>query len=231
MKLKWEVEFEEDLEFVKGAPFRLFYKFHSGTHVLFEELGKHANKGGLHECPNCGACKESVEHVLFGYRLYDTQRQNFLITWSKFFFQTHLKPFWYSSTFKEAVFCLGEKQDMLVNDECSSWYNRVGNYCCQSGTEENKFYLGMGHHSRPVRPTPLPSVTNDTVYYGGWVRVIYFLSTSCGCVMRSRYLQLVLPFALICHWVPFLHSCWWWLKIQRDPAYEGPQFFIPCQEI
>ena len=28
----------------------------------------------------------------------------------------------------KAVFCLGEKQGMLVNDECSSWYNRVGNF-------------------------------------------------------------------------------------------------------
>ena len=25
------------------------------------------------------------------------------------------------------AFCLGEKQGMLVNDERSSWYNRVGN--------------------------------------------------------------------------------------------------------
>ena len=25
----------------------------------------HVSKDGLQECPNCGDCKESVEHVLF----------------------------------------------------------------------------------------------------------------------------------------------------------------------
>ena len=34
--------------------------------------------GGSQECPNCGACMESVEHVLFECASYDSQRQNFL---------------------------------------------------------------------------------------------------------------------------------------------------------
>ena len=28
----------------------------------------------------------------------------------------------------KTAFCLGEKQGMLANDECSSWYNRVGDF-------------------------------------------------------------------------------------------------------
>ena len=28
----------------------------------------------------------------------------------------------------KTAFCLGEKEDTLVNDECSSWYKRVGNF-------------------------------------------------------------------------------------------------------
>ena len=32
---------------------------------------------GSQECPNCGACKESVEHVLFECASYDSQRPNF----------------------------------------------------------------------------------------------------------------------------------------------------------
>ena len=28
---------------------------------------------GSQECPNCGACKESVEHVLFECASYDSQ--------------------------------------------------------------------------------------------------------------------------------------------------------------
>ena len=34
---------------------RLFLKICAGTRGLFADLGRHANKGGLQECPNCGA--------------------------------------------------------------------------------------------------------------------------------------------------------------------------------
>ena len=49
---------------MKEVPSRLFLKFRSGTNGLLEELGRHDKGGGLQECPNCRACKESVEHVL-----------------------------------------------------------------------------------------------------------------------------------------------------------------------
>ena len=38
------------------------------------------------------------------------------------------KGFNHSSIFDKVAFCLGEKQGMLINGECSSWYNRVGNF-------------------------------------------------------------------------------------------------------
>ena len=38
------------------------------------------------------------------------------------------EAFIHGSIFDKAVFCLVEKQDMLVNDECSSWYNKVGDF-------------------------------------------------------------------------------------------------------
>ena len=43
----------------------MFLKFRSGTHGLLEELGRHDKMCGSQKCPNCGACKESLEHVLF----------------------------------------------------------------------------------------------------------------------------------------------------------------------
>ena len=46
-ELKHGVGFEEYLRYVKGPPSRLFFKFCSGTHGLFEELGRHAKRGGL----------------------------------------------------------------------------------------------------------------------------------------------------------------------------------------
>ena len=33
--------------------------------------------------------------------------------------------FIHCSVFNKMIFCLGEKQGMIVNDDCSSWYNRV----------------------------------------------------------------------------------------------------------
>ena len=36
-----------------------------------------SKRGGSQECPNCGACKESVEHVLSECASYDSQRQLF----------------------------------------------------------------------------------------------------------------------------------------------------------
>ena len=38
------------------------------------------------------------------------------------------EAFIHGSIFDKAVFCLGEKQGMLVNDECTSWYNKVGDF-------------------------------------------------------------------------------------------------------
>ena len=47
-ELKREVGFEEYLQHVKVPSSRLLLKFHSGTHGLFEELGRHAKGGGSH---------------------------------------------------------------------------------------------------------------------------------------------------------------------------------------
>ena len=101
-------------------------------------LGRHAKGGGSQKCPNCEACKESVEHLLFECAVYH------MITRDKMFWTTlYIKQFFtleafeafnHRSIFDKAVFCLGEKQGtcvhvqcILVHNECSSWYmyNRV----------------------------------------------------------------------------------------------------------
>ena len=43
-ELKGEVGFEEYLKHVKGPSSRLLFKFCSGTHGLFEELGRQARR-------------------------------------------------------------------------------------------------------------------------------------------------------------------------------------------
>ena len=118
-ELKRGVEFEEYLKYVKGPPSRLLFKFRSGAHWLFEELGRHAKMGGSQECPNCGTCKESVEHVLFEFASYDSQRKKFLGYIEQVLTSEAFKSFTHGSIFDKAVFCLSEKQGMLVNNECS----------------------------------------------------------------------------------------------------------------
>ena len=63
-ELKLELGFEEYLEYVRRAPSRLFLGF-IWVLVGCLRIWGHANRDGLQECPNCRACKESVENVLF----------------------------------------------------------------------------------------------------------------------------------------------------------------------
>ena len=84
-------------------------------------MGRHTKRDGSQECPNCGASKESVEHVLFECASYDSQRQIFWDYMKQVLTSEAFEAFIHGSIFDKAVFCLGEKQGMLVNDECSSW--------------------------------------------------------------------------------------------------------------
>ena len=43
------------------------------------------------------------------------------------------------SIFNKTAFYLGEKQGILVSDECRSWYNSIGNFFFQFGISENSF--------------------------------------------------------------------------------------------
>ena len=78
-ELKREIGFVAYLEHVKGAPCRSVFKLHSGTHGLFEEMGRQDKVGGSQKCPNCGTCKESITNVLFNYTSYGFQRIIFFV--------------------------------------------------------------------------------------------------------------------------------------------------------
>ena len=145
-ELKREIEFEVYLEYVNGALSRQF-KSRSGTHGLFEELGRHDKMGGSQECPYCGACKKSIERVLLECASCDSQRLDFFK-----YFKTVLPPdafetFLRGNVFDKTAFCLGEKEDMLMDDECSSWYVRVGNFKDQFGIGENSCCIPTYKHA------------------------------------------------------------------------------------
>ena len=43
----------------------------------------------------------------------------------------------------KVVLCSGDKQGMLVNNECSSWYSRVGDFKHQFEIGRKKFYMAL----------------------------------------------------------------------------------------
>ena len=74
------------------------------------------------------ACKESVQHALFECASSDSQRLDFLDYLKTILPPDAFETFLRVSIFDKTAFCLGEEQGMLIKDECSSWYNRVGNF-------------------------------------------------------------------------------------------------------
>ena len=64
---------------------------------------------------------------------HDSQTIDFLDYLKKVFPPDAFKAYLCGSVFDKIVFCLGEKQDVLVNNECSSWYNRVGGFSINLG--------------------------------------------------------------------------------------------------
>ena len=109
--MKQEIGFEVYLECVKGASSKLFLKFRSGTDGLFEEFGRHDKVGVSQECPNCGACKESIEYVLFECALYDSQilSLDFLDYLKTVLPPEAFKAFVCVSIFDKTAFSLGKK--------------------------------------------------------------------------------------------------------------------------
>ena len=65
------------------------------------------------------------------------------------------KPFFVVAFLIKLRFRLGDKQGMLVNDECSSWYNRLDDFLYQFGIGENCCCTQMDQHAWPDKTTPL----------------------------------------------------------------------------
>ena len=79
-ELKQEVGFKGYLKYVKGPLSNLFVKICSGTHrFLMSRVGMLRGVHVSQNCPNCGACKESVEPVLFDSASCDSQGQSWTI--------------------------------------------------------------------------------------------------------------------------------------------------------
>ena len=69
---------------------------------------------------------------------YDSQRQIVLDCFKQMFSWMCFKLFFLVVLSMKLCFFLGEKQGMLVNDECSSRYDRVSDFWCRLGIGESK---------------------------------------------------------------------------------------------
>ena len=78
------------------------------------------------------------------------------------------KAFNHSSIFDKSVFCLGEKQGTLINDECSSWYNRVGDFLMSVWDRRKEILYGNGLVGNVSQNNPTPECeVNGTECYDG----------------------------------------------------------------
>ena len=65
---------------------------------------------------------------------------------------------YFEAAFSLKLHFVQEKSKVLVNNECSYWYNRVGDFLkYQFGIRENSLCTMMDQHGRPDRTTPLQS--------------------------------------------------------------------------
>ena len=67
-----------------------------------------------------------------------------------------LEAFLCSSIFSKAVFCLGEEQGRLVNNEFGSWYNGGGDFCCWFVIKVGRFYNDSGPACETGWKNPIP---------------------------------------------------------------------------
>ena len=77
-----------------------------------------------------------------------------------------LEAFIHGSIFDKAVLCLGEKQGMLANDACSSWYNKVGDFLMSVWDRRKEILYGNGSIGEVGQNNPTPEcVVNGTGCY------------------------------------------------------------------
>ena len=67
------------------------------------------------------------------------------------------EAFSHGSIFDKAVFCLGQKQGMLVNDECSSLNSRVGDFYMSVWDRRKEILYGNGSVGEVRQSTLLQS--------------------------------------------------------------------------
>ena len=75
-------------------------------------------------------------------------------------------PILCSSDFNKASFCMGEMKGLLVNDERSLWYSRIGEFLMSVWDRRKEILYGNGSNGR-TNSTP-ECEANGIYCYGSW---------------------------------------------------------------
>ena len=102
-----------------------------------------------------GLVKSQWSMFFFQCASYDSQRLHLLDCLKKVLPPDAFEAFLRASVLDRTAFCLGEEQDMLGNNECSSWYGRVGDFWYRCGIGENNYCSLTDQHAWPDETSPL----------------------------------------------------------------------------
>ena len=74
------------------------------------------------------------------------------------------------SILDKTVFCLEEKQGMIVNDDCSLWYNRIDDFLMSAWERRKEILYDEGSAYKISQNDPTYECeANGNNCYGGWM--------------------------------------------------------------
>ena len=83
------------------------------------------------------------------------------------FLPNAFETFLHGNIFNKTDFCFGETEGILINDECSSWYNRVGDFLILIWNSRKQLLHTdvSACMTRQINPTPPECVVNGAECY------------------------------------------------------------------
>ena len=106
-------------------------------------------------------------NMFFCCTSYDSQGQILVNYLKQVILLDTFEAFLGSSIFDKAVFCLGCKQGMLVNDECGFWYKRIGDFLFTVLEERKKHDIVADQKWAQLDEPTSECEANGTECYGG----------------------------------------------------------------
>ena len=109
---------------------------------------------------SCGAALHSAQVMMDDFSMLPNDYMKQILSLQAF------EAFNHSSMFDKAVFCLAEKQGMMINDERSPWYSRVGDFLMSVWDRRKEITNGDGLVGELNRNNSTPECNGTECYDG-----------------------------------------------------------------